>query len=85
MRLGEVAFDPSMRSFSQFMRGDGRKETSRRPPFTTGLFGKLRPQRFDRRQPQVMSMMPGRASSMVLWTFFMRPLPHKQTPGLHSY
>ncbi|WP_432761590.1 hypothetical protein [Rhizobium calliandrae] len=32
------------------------------------------------------SMMPRRASLMVLWTFFMLPLPRRQPPsGLHSH
>jgi len=54
MRLGEVTFDPAMRPFGQFMFGNGREEAGRWPSFTIGLLGKLRPQRFDRRQPELI-------------------------------
>jgi hypothetical protein len=54
MRLGEVTFDPAMRPSSQFMLGEGREEASRGSTITIGLFGKLRPQRFDRRQPELL-------------------------------
>lgn len=52
MGLGEVSFDPAMRSFGQFMLGDGSEEAGGRPSFTIGLLGKLLPERLDRGQPQ---------------------------------
>jgi hypothetical protein len=47
-----MTFDPAPIAFGQFMFGNGRQEAGRRPSFTIGLLGKLRPQGLDRRQSE---------------------------------
>jgi hypothetical protein len=52
MGFGQMTFDPAPIAFGQFMFGNGRQEAGRRPSFTIGLLGKLRPQGLDRRQSE---------------------------------
>ncbi len=47
-----MSFYPAMGALGQFMLGDGRQEARGWPSLPISLFGKLRPERFDRRQAE---------------------------------
>src|ERR1700677_3499295 len=47
-----LAFVRRPPNLGEFMFGNGRQEAGRRPSFTIGLLGKLRPQGLDRRQSE---------------------------------
>lgn len=54
VRLGEVSFYPAMRTLGQFVLGNGRQEPGGGPSLSIGLFGELRPERLDCRQPELV-------------------------------
>ncbi|MHC2663939.1 hypothetical protein ACVINX_004724 [Bradyrhizobium diazoefficiens] len=53
-RLDEMALDAAAAALSDLVLGNGGEEARRRPAFFIGLLGKLRPQRLDGGQPQLV-------------------------------
>jgi hypothetical protein len=47
-----MALDPATVPFRELVLGNGRKEARSWPALLVGLFSKLRPQNFDRRQTE---------------------------------